>query len=43
MPFGEIEEKLTVNFNQRHTYLYVSGLTEVLQEPETIKIKENSL
>lgn len=43
MPFGEIEEKFTVNFNQRHTYLHVLGLTEVLQEPETIKIEEKSL
>ena len=43
MPFGEIEEKFTVNFNQRNTYLHVLGLTEVLQEPETIKIEEKSL
>lgn len=43
MPFGEIEEKYTVNFNQRNTYLHVLGLTEVLQEPETIKIEEKSL
>jgi predicted nucleotidyltransferase len=43
LPFGEIEEKFTVNFNQRNTYLHVLGLTEVLQEPETIKIEEKSL
>lgn len=43
MPFGEIEEQFTVNFNQRHTYLHVLGLTEVLQETETIKIEEKSL
>lgn len=43
MPFGEIEEKFTVNFNQRHTYLHVLGLTEVLQEPDTIKIEEKSV
>jgi predicted nucleotidyltransferase len=43
MPFGEIEEKFTVNFNQRNTYLHVLGLTEVLLEPETITIEEKSL
>lgn len=43
MPFGEIEEKFTVNFNQRDTYLHVLGLTEVLQDPETIKIEEKSV
>lgn len=43
MPFGEIEQKFTVNFNQRHTFLHVLGLTEVLQEPEIIKIEEKSV
>jgi predicted nucleotidyltransferase len=43
LPFGEIEEKFTVNFNQRNTYLHVLGLTEVLQEPETIEIEEKSV
>ncbi len=43
LPFGEIEEKFTVNFNQRNTYLHVLGFKEVLQEPETIKIEEKSV
>lgn len=43
LPFGEIEEKFTVNFNQRNTYLHVLGLTEVLQESEIIKIEEKSV
>jgi predicted nucleotidyltransferase len=43
LPFGEIEEKFTENFNQRNTYLHVVGLAEVLQEPETIKIEEKSV
>jgi predicted nucleotidyltransferase len=43
LPFGEIEEEFTVNFNQRNTYLHVLGFTEVLQEPETIEIEEKSV
>lgn len=43
LPFGEIEENFTINFNQRDTYLHVLGLTEVLQEPETIRIEEKSV
>jgi predicted nucleotidyltransferase len=43
LPSEEIEEKFTVNFNQRNTYLHVLGLTEVLQEPEIINIEEKSV
>lgn len=43
LPFGEIEEKFTVNFNQRHTDLHVLGFSEVLQNPETVLIEEKSL
>ncbi|WP_445736222.1 hypothetical protein [Mariniflexile sp.] len=40
LPFGEIEEKFTANFNERYTDLPVLGFSEVLQDPETVQIKE---
>lgn len=40
LPFGEIEERFTVNFNERYTDLHVLGFSEVLQEPETVQIEE---
>tara|TARA_R110000868_G_scaffold144150_1_gene362918 strand:- start:41453 stop:42166 length:714 start_codon:yes stop_codon:yes gene_type:complete len=40
LPFGEIEEKFTVNFNERYTDLHVLGFKEVLQDPETVQIEE---
>ncbi|WP_166962118.1 hypothetical protein [Yeosuana marina] len=40
LPFGEIEEKFTVNFNKRYTDLHVLGFNEVLKEPETVRIEE---
>lgn len=40
LPFGEIEEKFTVNFNERYTDLHVLGFKEVLQEPETVQIED---
>ncbi|MEW4922212.1 nucleotidyl transferase AbiEii/AbiGii toxin family protein [Algibacter sp. 2305UL17-15] len=43
LPFGEIEEKFTANFNERYTDLHVLGFTEVLQETETVQIEEKSL
>lgn len=43
LPFGQIEENFTVNFNQRNTSLHVLGLSEVLQKSETIKIEEKSV
>ncbi|TXD83638.1 hypothetical protein ESY86_08845 [Subsaximicrobium wynnwilliamsii] len=43
MPFGEIEEKFTVNFNERYTDLHVLGFSEVLEKPETVQIEEKSL
>lgn len=43
LPFGEIEEQYTVNFNQRHTFLHVLGFSEVLQDTETIQIEEKSI
>lgn len=43
LPFGEIEEKFTVNFNQRHTGLHVLGFSEVLDKPETVQIEEKSI
>ncbi|MDG1729431.1 MAG: nucleotidyl transferase AbiEii/AbiGii toxin family protein [Algibacter sp.] len=43
LPFGEIEENFTVNFNERYTDLHVLGFSEVLQEPETVQIEEKSI
>ncbi|MFZ2283537.1 MAG: nucleotidyl transferase AbiEii/AbiGii toxin family protein [Lutibacter sp.] len=43
LPFGEIEEKFTVNFNERYIDLHVLGFSEVLQEPETVQIEEKSI
>lgn len=43
LPFGEIEEEFTVNFNERYTDLHVLGFREVLQEPETVQIEEKSV
>lgn len=40
LPFGEIEEKFTENFNNRYTDLHVLGFSEVLQYPETVQIEE---
>ena len=40
LPFGEIEEKFTENFNNRYTDLHVLGFSEVLQHPETVQIEE---
>ncbi len=43
LPFGEIEEKFAIQFNERYTDLHVLGFSEVLQETETIEIEEKSL
>ncbi|WP_335964788.1 nucleotidyl transferase AbiEii/AbiGii toxin family protein [Galbibacter sp. PAP.153] len=43
LPFGEIEENFTVNFNERYTDLHVLGFSEVLQNPETVQIEEKSV
>ncbi len=43
LPFGEIEEKFTIQFNERYTDLHVLGFSEVLQETETVHIEEKSL
>lgn len=40
LPFGEIEEQDTAQFNQRYTDLHVLGFKEVLQEKEQVKIEE---
>lgn len=37
--FNEIEEKFTVNFNERHTDLHILGFSEVLSKPETVQIE----
>lgn len=43
LPFGEIEEKFTIQFNERYTDLHVLGFSEVLQETETVQIEEKSV
>lgn len=43
LPFGEIEEKFTIQFNERYTDLHVLGFSEVLQETKTVQIEEKSL
>lgn len=43
LPFGEIEEKFTVNFNERHTDLHVLGFSEVLEESTSVQIEEKSI
>jgi predicted nucleotidyltransferase len=40
LPFGEIEEEFTVNFNERYTDLHVLGFSEVLQDSEKVEIEE---
>lgn len=40
LPFGEIEENYTVNFNERYTDLHILGLKEVLSEPTQVEIGE---
>jgi len=43
LPFGEIEEKFTVNFNERHTDLHVLGFSEVLKASTSVQIEEKSI
>jgi predicted nucleotidyltransferase len=40
LPFGEIEENYTVNFNERKTDLHVLGFLEVLEEAVPVYIEE---
>lgn len=40
LPFGEIEEKYTVNFNDRYTDLHVLGFREVMEEAVPVNIEE---
>ncbi|MCK0136963.1 MULTISPECIES: nucleotidyl transferase AbiEii/AbiGii toxin family protein [unclassified Arenibacter] len=43
LPFGEIEENFTINFNERYTDLHVLGFSEVLEESTSVKIEEKSI
>ena len=43
LPFGEIEENFTINFDKRHTDLHMLGFKEVLQNPESVQIEDKSL
>jgi predicted nucleotidyltransferase len=40
LPFGEIEENYTVNFNDRYTDLHVLGFSEVMEEAVQVEIEE---
>lgn len=40
LPFGEIEENYTVNFNERNTDLHVLGFREVMEEAVQVEIEE---
>ncbi|NLN48228.1 MAG: hypothetical protein GX154_03915 [Clostridiales bacterium] len=40
LPFGEIEEKYTVNFNERRIDLHVLGFKEVMEEAVPVYIEE---
>ncbi len=40
LPFGEIEENYTINFNERFTDLHVLGFKEVLEDANEIRIEE---
>lgn len=41
LPFGEIEQKGSINFNERFIDLHVLGLKEVLNKAKAIPIEEN--
>jgi len=40
LPFGEIEEDYTVNFNERYTDLHMLGFREVMEEAVPVQIEE---
>lgn len=40
LPFGEIEENSTLNFNERFTDLHVLGFREVMEEAVNVEIEE---
>jgi predicted nucleotidyltransferase len=40
LPFGEIEENDTIQFNERYSDLHVLGFKEVLENPEKVQIEE---
>ena len=40
LPFGEIEENYTVNFNKRYADLHVLGFREVMEEAVPVQIEE---
>lgn len=40
LPFGEIEENYTANFNERNSDLHVLGLKEVMSSPTQVEIDE---
>jgi predicted nucleotidyltransferase len=43
LPFGEIEENYTANFDQRQTDLHLLGLKEVMSEPTQVHVEERMI
>jgi len=43
LPFGEIEEKDTINFTKRNISLHVLGFKEVLEDPVSAKVEDRSI
>jgi predicted nucleotidyltransferase len=41
LPFGEVDQKFTSNFNERVADLHLLGFKEVLEHPDEIAIDEN--
>lgn len=41
LPFGEVNQKFTINFNERVADLHLLGFKEVLENPDEIAIDEN--
>ncbi|MFB6319151.1 hypothetical protein [Saccharicrinis sp. FJH54] len=40
LPFGEVEERDTLKFNDRYSDLHVLGFKEILEDPEQVQIEE---
>ncbi|MFC0878746.1 nucleotidyl transferase AbiEii/AbiGii toxin family protein [Saccharicrinis sp. FJH2] len=40
LPFGEVEERDTLKFNERYSDLHVLGFKEILEDPEQVQIEE---
>ncbi len=43
LPFGEIEQRDTIQFNKRYSDLHVLGFKEIMSEPTEAKVEEKSV